>query len=86
VPPAAARVWEYALFTSPPESDAEVIDRAGPMIIARTWVAVWAVGVVLSVALIVKVNVPAVVGVPEMVPPAVTVRPVGRDPAEIAQV
>ncbi len=42
--------------------------------------AVNGVGVELSVTLTVKLKVPVLVGVPEIVPPELSVRPVGRVP------
>jgi hypothetical protein len=44
------------------------------------FVAVCAVGVVESVTLIVNVNEPAVVGVPESVPPVERLKPAGNMP------
>jgi hypothetical protein len=56
--------------------------KAAPTVIDRAAVVVCAVGDVLSVALRVKLLVPAEDGVPEMVLP-VKVNPAGREPEEI---
>ena len=50
------------------------------------WVVVWAVGAVLSVALTVKVELPPATGVPEIVPAALRLRPVGSEPEASAHV
>ena len=65
---------------------AVVIERAGLTVMDRDCVAVWAVGLVLSVTFAVKVEVPVVVGVPLMAPFAASVKPVGRAPVAIIQV
>jgi hypothetical protein len=52
----------------------------------RFWVAVCAVGLVPSVALTVKFHLPPLVGVPDMVPPALRDRPEGRLPEESVHV
>ena len=54
VPPLAPRVCEYALVTRPLGSELVVMVRPDPTTIERACVAVCAVGVVLSVALTVK--------------------------------
>jgi hypothetical protein len=57
------------------------------IVIDTTAVAVWAVGVAESVTFTAKLKVPAVVGVPEITPPALRVpSPGGRAPDVIAQV
>ena len=48
--------------------------------IEKACIAVWAVGLVLSVALTVKLNVPTAAGVPLMAPVVERVSPVGSDP------
>ena len=60
-------------------SEEVVMVSAGPMVIESAWVAVCGVGEVLSVAFTVKLKVP-VDGLPEMVPAALSVRPVGSVP------
>jgi hypothetical protein len=52
----------------------------------RLAVAVWCVGVAASVTVTVKGNVPAVVGIPEIMPALFRVKPVGRVPVVTAQV
>ncbi len=71
-------------MTTPPGNDVVVMLKPAPITMERALVAVCAVGVVLSVALTVKLNVPAAVGVPEIVLP-LRVNPVGSEPAEIDQ-
>jgi hypothetical protein len=51
----------------------------------KDWVAVCAAGVVESVTFTVKPNVPEEVGVPEIVPLEVKVRPAGNAPALMLQ-
>ena len=59
---------------------------AAATVMLNDFVAVCAVGAVESVTLTVKLNVPAVVGVPEIVPLAVaSVRPPGNAPALMLQ-
>ena len=53
------------------------------MMIENAWVAS---GVVPLVAVIVPVKVPAALGVPEMAPPELSVRPVGNAPAVTVKV
>jgi hypothetical protein len=50
------------------------------MLMLRACVVVWGVGEVVSVVLTTKAKVPAVLGVPEIVPVALSVRPVGSKP------
>jgi hypothetical protein len=78
-PPAAARVWEYAIPTVPPGRLAVVTDRSTGIVMDSALVAVSA-GVWASVTWAVKLAVPAVVGVPEMTPPEERDRPAGREP------
>ena len=52
----------------------------------KSWVVVCAPGVRLSVICTVKVEVPEVVGVPEVAPEDDKVRPSGKEPAPIDQV
>ena len=72
-------------MAKPLGSELVVTLRAAPTTIERACVAVCAVGVVLSVALTVKLYVPEAVGVPEIVLP-LSVRPVGSEPAEMDHV
>ena len=51
---------------------------AGAMVIEKLWVAA---GAVPLDAVMVPMKVPAAVGVPEITPPVLRVRPVGRAPA-----
>jgi hypothetical protein len=65
-----------------------VICSAGTVaeiVMVSDWVAVFAVGVVESVTFTVKVEEPAVVGVPEIVPPVERVKPAGKVPELILQ-
>jgi hypothetical protein len=57
-----------------------------PMVMLKAFVAVIAVGVLESVAVTVKLEVPAVVGMPEITPFAAKTNPVGRDPGGTVQV
>ena len=70
-------------------NEAVVIVRsvlAAATVMLRAFVAVCAVGVVESVTCTVKLNVPDVVGVPEMAPVEdVKLRPAGRDPELMLQ-
>jgi len=52
----------------------------------RLAVAVWLVGVAESVTVTVKENVPATVGVPEIMPELLRVSPAGRVPVVTTQV
>jgi hypothetical protein len=62
-------------------------EPAAAIVMAKAWLAVWGTGVVESVTITVKSNVPAVVGVPETVPVELPmVSPGGRDPVVIDQV
>jgi hypothetical protein len=65
-----------------------VICNAGTVVeivIDSDCVAVFAVGVVESVTFTVKVEEPAVVGVPEIVPVVESVKPAGKDPELMLQ-
>ena len=70
-------------------NEAVVIVRgvlAAATVMLRAFVAVCAVGVVESVTCTVKLNVPDVVGVPEMAPVEdVKLKPAGRDPELMLQ-
>ena len=85
VPPVAARVWLYGVPTYPPGSDVVVINTPGLIVIDKAWVAVFGVGMALSVTFVEKLEEPAVVGVPEITPPELIVRPAGRLPELIVQ-
>jgi len=67
-------------------SEAVVIERAGPTVMLRDFVAVCAVGLVESVALTVNEEVPAAVGVPLSAPSDASDRPVGSEPVVMLQV
>ena len=60
--------------------------NAGVTTRVSDWVAVCGVGEVLSVALTVNVDDPPVAGVPEILPAALRLRPVGREPKASDQV
>src|SRR5437660_2128996 len=82
-PPVELRLSEYAVQTTPSNSDALVITSGAPMRIVSVWLVVAGV-VAESVTCTVKLKLPEVSGVPEMIPVAgSSVRPPGRDPAVI---
>ncbi len=83
VPPAAARDCEYATPTTPPGSD-DVLTLS-PAVTAIDSCAV-AFAELPSTTWTVKFAVPAVVGVPPMVPEALRVRPAGGAPAVMVHV
>ena len=56
------------------------VGGAAPIIICNDLLAVWDVGGVESVTCTVKLDVPAAVGVPEITPAVLTVRPAGSVP------
>jgi hypothetical protein len=78
-PPVAASVWLYATPIWPFGTLVVVITRSGGIVIDKALVAVSA-GVCESVTRTVKLEVPAVVGVPEITPPALKLSPAGRLP------
>jgi hypothetical protein len=83
VPPVAASVVEYAVPTCPAGIEVVVICTgvtAAATVIVKDFVVVWAVGVVETVAITVKLNEPAVVGVPEIVPAVDSASPPGNAP------
>jgi hypothetical protein len=81
VPPVAAKlVFGYATFTTPLGTEAVVILRGATIVKLYGWVAVNAVGLVLSVTLAVKLKVPVAVGVPLRAPAEVSVIPAGSAP------
>ena len=83
VPPVAARLCEYAVCTVPAGSVAVVTESAAGLItMVSALSAVTGVGVELSVTRTVKFDVPAAVGVPEIVPVPLSVRPLGNVPLE----
>lgn len=76
----------YATPTVP--SGREVVEMVNPgwMVMLRAFVVVCGIGVVESLAITVKFEIPAVVGVPEMTPVLASIdRPGGRLPALIFQ-
>ena len=84
VPPVIPRVWLYDSPTSLFGSVRVVITKAGLMVIINGLVAV---APILSVTMIVKLKVPAVVGVPAIAPvDGVRVSPAGSKPVESDQV
>ena len=62
-----------------------VTERPAVIVIDKAWVAVFGVGLALSVTFTVKLEEPAVVGVPEITPPELIVRPAGRLPELVVQ-
>jgi hypothetical protein len=86
IPPAAARVWLYAVPVTAAASDEVVTESCGAIVMPRFFVAVCAVGVSESVTVTVKFDVPAVVGVPEIAPVELfSESPLGRLPVVTAQ-
>jgi hypothetical protein len=89
VPPLAANVVVYAVPTCAEGTELVVICTgvtAAATVTLNAFVAVCAVGTVESVTLAVKLNDPAVVGVPEIVPlAAASVRPGGNAPELMLQ-
>jgi hypothetical protein len=80
VPPVACRVCEYAVPTTTEGSvEAEILTGVGATI---TWVATDTdcAGLLLSVTVAVKEEVPLAVGIPEMLPVGASVSPEGRLP------
>jgi hypothetical protein len=80
VPPDAPRVCEYAVPTVPEGSTDVVTVSAGELIVSE--IGAVAEADVLSVTFTLTLAVPAVLGVPEIVPPAARVNPAGSDPLE----
>jgi hypothetical protein len=78
-PPEAASACEYAVPTVPVVSDVVVISNAALIVSDSAFVAFL---LALSVTFTVKLLVPAVPGVPEIVPPADRLSPAGRDPID----
>ena len=79
-PPAAASTCEYAAPTVPAGSDDVVILKVSGLIVSDN--AAVEETDALSVTRTVKVFGPAVVGVPDIVPPAARFNPAGSDPAD----
>src|SRR4030067_826349 len=78
LPPLPASVWLYARFTVPSESDTVVITGYALTMIDKTLVAV---ALLSSVTCTVKIDIPAVVGVPLISPVALlSVTPTGSVP------
>jgi hypothetical protein len=83
-PPEAASVWEYATPTVPPGRLEVVTLRSGGITIESAWSSV---ALTLSVTRAVKFEVPAAVGVPEIVPVELpSDNPAGRLPETIDHV
>ena len=88
VPPQAMTCETYGMPVTPDVPGAQATDNgAGPMVIPQSEVIfTWAVLLVLSVTLTVKLLEPAVVGVPLMTPEAAfSVSPDGSDPVAMAK-
>ena len=83
VPPVAAAVCEYPMPTVPPANDAVVIVGAAAITIDNAFVPT---APRVSVALSVKLNVDATVGVPVIAPPLLRLSPLGNAPALTAHV
>src|SRR5215472_16778638 len=87
-PPLAANAVEYAVPTCPDGTTVVVTCTGLPaaaIVMLSAFVTLWAVGVVESVSLAVKLNDPATVGVPEIVPVEDKLRPPGNAPALMFQ-
>jgi hypothetical protein len=83
VPPLALIEAENVAPVKPPGNDAVAIDRPAPTVMeSEVADAVRWVGLVESVTVIVGVLVPVAVGVPEMTPEELMLRPVGRPVAD----
>jgi hypothetical protein len=85
VPPLVWMFWLYAVPTVPFGNDVVVMLNIGLTVMLRAWVLVCG-GVSESVAVTVKFVVPAVVGVPEIVPELLNVNPPGKLPMVTLQV
>ena len=72
------------MLTVPSGSDAVVIDRGVAMAIVKDFVPLCGVAA-LSVTFTTKLNVPAAVGVPLMIPSGDSPSPVGRGPGASVQ-
>lgn len=85
MPPVADMGLEYAVFAVPAGSEAEIVNAGtggGATTIVRLIDLVWA-GLDESVTVAVKLDVPLVVGVPEIRPVVEDrLRPVGRAPVD----
>jgi hypothetical protein len=80
VPPVAVTVAEYGC---PTVHDGNVaVETLGAALIVTLYDTLFAVAPTKSVALMVTVNVPVAVGVPEMTPAVLMVRPVGSAPVD----
>ena len=62
------------------------MERAGSIVMLSAWAALCMVGLVVSVALTTKAKVLAIVGVPERMPAAESVVPVGSEPEAMVHV
>jgi hypothetical protein len=85
VPPIARKVWLYALPVLPPASDVVVTLSGGSMtVMLRLALLVAFVGVCESVTVTLKLEVlvEVPVGVPEITPALLKVKPAGKLPAE----
>ena len=88
-PPVSVRAVDtYAAPASPAVDNdpVEVIVSMPLIVMVRLPVAVWGVGLAESVTMTLKFDVPGAVGLPEIVPPLLSVKPAGRLPDVTAQV
>lgn len=85
VPPLVWMFWLYAVPTVPLGNDVVVMLNTGLTVMLRAWLLVCG-GVPELVAVTVKFVVPAVVGVPEIVPELINVNPAGKLPGVVLQV
>ena len=87
IPPAAASVWLYAVPTTPAARLEVVTVTCGLTVMLRFLVAACGAGVSESVAVTVKFEVPAAVGIPEIAPVALfRDSPAGKLPVVTDQV
>ena len=84
VPPEAVSVNEYAVPTIPFGTEAVVIVSVGALalMLMESGLVATSIGAEESVTCTVKLDWPALVGVPLMVPPLLKLRPAGNAPAE----
>jgi len=80
VPPAVIKLCEYVVPVIPLGSRVEVIEIGLLMLMESVFVAVSAIGCVLSVICTVKELLPGAVGVPEINPELESVSPAGKTP------
>ena len=85
VPPDAVRGWPYSVPAKPFIKAAGFTVRVGQLMMFRVYARV-PLQLLASVAITVKLNVPATVVVPDKTPPVESVTPVGSTPEVMAKV